>query len=70
LSKRSELKERYVREWLVAMTTSGIYTYDPESKRYTLPEEHAVLLTGDSAQNLCPHSQMINHFGCPPAEPR
>jgi hypothetical protein len=38
-------------------------TYDPESKRYTLPEEHAVLLTGDSAQNLCPHSQMINHFG-------
>ena len=63
LSERSGLKERYVREWLGAMTTSGIYTYDPESKRYALPEEHAVLLTGDSAQNLCPHSQMINHFG-------
>lgn len=63
LSERSGLKERYVREWLGAMTTSGIYTYDPESKRYTLPEEHAVLLTGNSAQNLCPHSQMINHFG-------
>jgi ubiquinone/menaquinone biosynthesis C-methylase UbiE len=63
LSERSGLNERYVREWLGAMTTSGIYSYDPESKRYTLPEEHAALLTGDSAQNLCPHSQMINHFG-------
>ena len=63
LSERSGLKERYVREWLGAMTTSGIYSYDPESKRYTLPEEHAALLTGNSAQNLCPHSQMINHFG-------
>jgi len=63
LSERAGLKERYVREWLGAMTTSGIYSYDPESKRYTLPEEHAALLTGDTAQNLCPHSRMINHFG-------
>jgi 2-polyprenyl-3-methyl-5-hydroxy-6-metoxy-1,4-benzoquinol methylase len=63
LSKRSGLNERYVREWLGAMTTSGIYSYDPESKRYRLPDEHAALLTGDSAHNLCPHSQMINHFG-------
>lgn len=23
--------------WLGAMTTSGVYSYDPESKRYTLP---------------------------------
>ena len=63
LSDRAGLKERYVREWLGAMTTSGIYSYDSESKRYTLPEEHAALLTGDTAQNLCPISPMINHFG-------
>jgi ubiquinone/menaquinone biosynthesis C-methylase UbiE len=63
LSERAGLNERYVREWLGTMTTSGIYSYDPETKRYTLPEEHAALLTGNSAQNLCPHSQMINHFG-------
>ena len=63
LSERAGLNERYVREWLGAMTTSGIYTYDPESKRYTLPEEHAALLTGDTAQNLCPLSRMVNHFG-------
>lgn len=63
LSERAGLDERYVREWLGAMTTSGIYSYDPESKRYALPEEHTVLLTGDTAQNLCPMSRMINHFG-------
>jgi len=22
-----------------------------------------VLLTGETAQNLCPHSRMVNHFG-------
>jgi ubiquinone/menaquinone biosynthesis C-methylase UbiE len=63
LSERAGLKERYVREWLGAMTTSGIYAYDPVSKRYSLPEEHAALLTGDTAQNLCPVSRMVNHLG-------
>ena len=63
LSERAGLRERYVREWLGAMTTSGIYSYDADSKRYTLPEEHAALLSGDTAQNLTPMSRMINHFG-------
>ena len=63
LSKRAGVRERYVREWLGAMVTSGIYTYDAATQRYTLPEEHTVLLTGDTAQNLCPHSRMVNHFG-------
>ncbi|MGH8708102.1 MAG: class I SAM-dependent methyltransferase [Burkholderiales bacterium] len=63
LSDRAGLKERYVREWLGGMTTSGIYAYDPKSKRYALPEEHAALLTGGTAQNLCPMSRMVNHFG-------
>ena len=63
LSERAGLRERYVREWLGSMATSGIYTYDPATQRYTLPEEHALALTGDSASNLCPNSRMINHFG-------
>ncbi|MDH3318091.1 MAG: class I SAM-dependent methyltransferase [Betaproteobacteria bacterium] len=63
LADRLGLKERYVREWLGAMATSGIYSYDPASKRYSLPQEHAALLTGNSAQNLSPMSRMINHFG-------
>jgi 2-polyprenyl-3-methyl-5-hydroxy-6-metoxy-1,4-benzoquinol methylase len=63
LAQRAGLKERYVREWLGAMATGGIYSYDPASGRYTLPDEHAALLTGQSAKNLAPHSRLINHFG-------
>ena len=63
LGDRAGLKERYVREWLGAMTASGIYSYDPDTKRYALPEEHAALLTGDTAQNLCPLSRMVDHLG-------
>jgi hypothetical protein len=33
LSERSGLHERYVREWLGAMTTSGIYEYDADMKQ-------------------------------------
>jgi ubiquinone/menaquinone biosynthesis C-methylase UbiE len=63
LADRLGLKERYVREWLGAMATSGIYSYDPASGRYSLSDEHAAVLTGDSAQNAAPMSRMINHFG-------
>ena len=45
------------------MATSGIYRYDPASTCYSLPEEHAVLLTGNSAQNTAPMSRIIDHFG-------
>src|SRR2546421_6276967 len=62
LAKRAGLKERYVREWLGAMATSGVYRYDAGSRRYELPPEHAALLTGSSAQNLSPHAQIIQHF--------
>src|SRR6266850_7964669 len=63
LASRAGLKERYVREWLGAMATNGIYRYDAASRRYELPEEHAALLTGKTAQNLSPHAKMIEHFG-------
>jgi SAM-dependent methyltransferase len=63
LAERAGLHERYVREWLGAMTTGGIFTYDPTTRTYTLPAEHAVVLTGDTARNLAPMSQMLNVFG-------
>ena len=63
LARRAGLKERYVREWLGAMATSGIYRYDARTERYALPEEHAALLTGQSAQNASPHAKIIEHFG-------
>ena len=63
LADRAGLKERYVREWLGAMTSSGIYTYEPGTRKYTLPDEHAMLLTGDGPTNLTPMSRIVNHFG-------
>jgi SAM-dependent methyltransferase len=63
LSARAGLRERYVREWLGAMVTGGIFSFDAATGRYALPEEHARFLTGATAQNQSPHSRMINHFG-------
>ena len=63
LAERAGLKERYVREWLGAMTSAGIYAYDSATRKYTLPDEHAALLTGDVATNLTPMSRIVNHFG-------
>lgn len=39
------LQERYVREWLNAMTVGKIVNYDPSAQTYRLPAEHAVFLT-------------------------
>ncbi len=41
----AELSERYVREWLAAMVTGGIVTYDLKRRTYLLPPEHAACLT-------------------------
>ena len=39
------LHERYVREWLNALTTGRIVEYDATAKTYRLPAEHAAFLT-------------------------
>src|SRR5229473_8649998 len=36
LANRSGLNERYLREWLGAMTAAKYVTYDPASGRYTM----------------------------------
>jgi len=59
LAERAKLEERYVREWLGAVTTGGLVHYDPASRQYTLPAEHAVCLTGRSSRNLAANSQML-----------
>ena len=41
IALRAGLNERYVREWLGAMVTSGIVIVDPQSVRCHLPPEHA-----------------------------
>ncbi|HQY87522.1 MAG TPA: class I SAM-dependent methyltransferase [Tepidisphaeraceae bacterium] len=64
LAQRAELSERYVREWLGAMATGGIVTFDPATKRYALPKEHAAWLTRSaSPQNLSTTAQWIGVLG-------
>jgi 2-polyprenyl-3-methyl-5-hydroxy-6-metoxy-1,4-benzoquinol methylase len=45
LAGKAQLNERYVREWLNALTVGGIVEYDPAQKTYRLPPEHAASLT-------------------------
>lgn len=58
------LNERYVREWLGAMVTSGVVDIDPATHRYALPAEHAALLTRPAgADNLAVFAQYIGLLG-------
>jgi SAM-dependent methyltransferase len=41
IAKAAELDERYVREWLAAMSTGGIVHHDPVTMTFVLPPEHA-----------------------------
>jgi len=49
LANRSGLNERYLREWLGAMTAAKYVTYDPASGRYTMPREHAMILADENS---------------------
>lgn len=60
LAEAAGLDERYVREWLGAMTTGRIVELDPETRRYALPAEHAAWLTrAASPDNLAVEAQWI-----------
>jgi SAM-dependent methyltransferase len=64
------MNERYVREWLGAMTTGRILEYDSGTRSYLLPAEHAVCLTGDSTLNVAPTGGMVSYLArfVPPIE--
>lgn len=54
------LQERYVREWLAAVTAGGIVDYDPATATYHLPAEHAGLLTRAAGPlNLTTYCQYV-----------
>lgn len=60
LAEGAGLDERYVREWLGAMTTGRIVELDPDTGRYSLPAEHAAWLTrAASPDNLAVTAQWI-----------
>jgi SAM-dependent methyltransferase len=49
VAQRSGAAERYVREWLSNQAAGGYVTYDPESERYTLPDEQALALADEDS---------------------
>ncbi len=44
LAACTKTNERYVKEWLSAMTAAGYVTYDPSSGRFALPAAHVPVL--------------------------
>ncbi|RIK75897.1 MAG: transcriptional regulator [Planctomycetota bacterium] len=64
IAEAAGLNERYVREWLGAMTTGGIVELDPATHRYWLPPERAACLTrAASPNNLASVAQWFSVLG-------
>jgi 2-polyprenyl-3-methyl-5-hydroxy-6-metoxy-1,4-benzoquinol methylase len=64
IATATNLSERYVREWLGAMVAGRIVEYDPTSRTYALPPEHAAALTRAAGpDNLASEMQYIPMLG-------
>ncbi|MGB3492468.1 MAG: class I SAM-dependent methyltransferase [Elainellaceae cyanobacterium] len=58
------LNERYVREWLGAMVTGRVISYDREQDTYTLPHNYAAVLARSSgSDNIAAFAQYIPLLG-------
>ncbi len=64
IADKAGLNERYVREWLNAMTVGRFVEYDAANKTYRLPAEHAASLTRASGPgNLANMTQFESLMG-------
>ncbi len=70
LAARAGLDERYVREWLGAMTTGDIVRYEPSTGVYQLPAEHALCLAGRDAHSRGTRGRRRLRHGSRPHAPR
>jgi len=60
IASGAALDERYVREWLAAMTTGGIVKHDGAMGTFSLPADHAAWLTRSAGpDNLAIQAQYI-----------
>jgi SAM-dependent methyltransferase len=50
LASRAGINERYAREWLSAIYCAGYLEYDPTTQRFSLPPEHAEVLTHEGGR--------------------
>jgi SAM-dependent methyltransferase len=64
IARHAGLAERYVREWLGAMTSAGVLEHDPAAGTFHLPREHASVLTRSARpNNLAVNFQWIPLLG-------
>ncbi len=49
LASRTGLNERYLREWLGAMTAAKYIEYEPATARYSMTPEHAMILADENS---------------------
>lgn len=63
LAAQTSLDERYVREWLGALTASRVLTMNPANHRYHLPPAHAGLLTDSGEANMAVFTQYLPMMG-------
>ncbi len=63
LAHEAGLDQRYVTEWLGALTVGRIIEHDPDAGTYRLPVEHARLLTRAAADNFAAFAQYIPLLG-------
>jgi 2-polyprenyl-3-methyl-5-hydroxy-6-metoxy-1,4-benzoquinol methylase len=64
LAAQAGLNERYVREWLGAMTAARVIEVDPATLKFSLPPEHAAFLTrAAAADNMAVFAQYMAIMG-------
>lgn len=61
LAQKTQLFERYVREWLNSQAAGGYIVYSPENKSYELPEEHALVLVDQDSPFLLAPAYYVVH---------
>jgi SAM-dependent methyltransferase len=49
LAARAGIDAHYSREWLAAMASAGYVDYDPATQRFTLPPEHALIVSEEGS---------------------
>lgn len=49
LAERTGTSERYIHEWLCAQAAGGYVDYDPTTRHFALPPEHALALADESS---------------------
>lgn len=59
IARAGGLNERYVREWLNGLVAGRVVIYNPRSRKYSLPPEHAACLTRAAGpRNLASFAQV------------